>query len=184
LNGHKAKTLQVRTRKKTTSHRTPLRRFAGRASPFADPVAMPPSIRGSSRQEARLVTSISSTKCLPSDTTRPTDRRHHVDALGYGASRVRSRRWPIARKNRKGHDDTDNELVRVTRRPHESRKSEPGERTDDPFRIICGEMCTSSFFLARVKSRLPKPHRAGPQAMIAACAKGPLTFQAIIICAL
>jgi RNA polymerase primary sigma factor len=79
-------------------------------------------------------------------------------------------------------DDTDNELVEVTQKAvTEVKKSEPGERTDDPVRMYLREMGTVELLSREGEIAIAKRIEAGREAMIAGLCESPLTFQAIII---
>src|SRR6201991_691385 len=79
-------------------------------------------------------------------------------------------------------DETDNELVEVTSKAvTETKKSEPGERTDDPVRMYLREMGTVELLSREGEIAIAKRIEAGREAMIAGLCESPLTFQAIII---
>ncbi|MGB3273892.1 MAG: RNA polymerase sigma factor region1.1 domain-containing protein, partial [Xanthobacteraceae bacterium] len=79
-------------------------------------------------------------------------------------------------------DEPDNELVEVTSRAvTETKKSEPGERTDDPVRMYLREMGTVELLSREGEIAIAKRIEAGREAMIAGLCESPLTFQAIII---
>src|SRR5436305_11762004 len=79
-------------------------------------------------------------------------------------------------------DETDNELVEVTQKAvTEVKKSEPGERTDDPVRMYLREMGTVELRSREGEIAIAKRIEAGREAMIAGLCESPLTFQAIII---
>jgi RNA polymerase primary sigma factor len=81
-----------------------------------------------------------------------------------------------------GDDETDNELVEVTQKAvTEVKKSEPGERTDDPVRMYLREMGTVELLSREGEIAIAKRIEAGREAMIAGLCESPLTFQAIII---
>src|ERR1700742_4740896 len=85
-------------------------------------------------------------------------------------------------KDEAGDDDTDNELVEVTQKAvTEVKKSEPGERTDDPVRMYLREMGTVELLSREGEIAIAKRIEAGREAMIAGLCESPLTFQAIII---
>src|SRR6185312_12795356 len=78
--------------------------------------------------------------------------------------------------------ETDNELVEVTQKAvTEVKKSEPGERTDDPVRMYLREMGTVELLSREGEIAIAKRIEAGREAMIAGLCESPLTFQAIII---
>src|ERR1700761_2190813 len=85
-------------------------------------------------------------------------------------------------KEEAADDDTDNELVEVTQKAvTEVKKSEPGERTDDPVRMYLREMGTVELLSREGGIAIAKRIEAGREAMIAGLCESPLTFQAIII---
>src|SRR5689334_1915055 len=85
-------------------------------------------------------------------------------------------------KDEAGDDDNDNELVEVTQKAvTEVKKSEPGERTDDPVRMYLREMGTVELLSREGEIAIAKRIEAGREAMIAGLCESPLTFQAIII---
>jgi RNA polymerase primary sigma factor len=111
------------------------------------------------------------------------DRRHHVDALRHGHQCLRGRGPTLRKENKEeAEDETDNELVEVTQKPSpRSKKSEPGERTDDPVRMYLREMGTVELLSREGEIAIAKRIEAGRRAMIAGLCESPLTFQAIII---
>ena len=85
-------------------------------------------------------------------------------------------------KQEEADDDNDNELVEVTQKAvTEVKKSEPGERTDDPVRMYLREMGTVELLSREGEIAIAKRIEAGREAMIAGLCESPLTFQAIII---
>ena len=85
-------------------------------------------------------------------------------------------------KDEGGEDETDNELVEVTQKAvTEVKKSEPGERTDDPVRMYLREMGSVELLSREGEIAIAKRIEAGREAMIAGLCESPLTFQAIII---
>jgi RNA polymerase primary sigma factor len=79
-------------------------------------------------------------------------------------------------------DESDRELVEVARKvPAETRKSVPGERTDDPVRMYLREMGSVALLSREGEIAIAKRLEAGREAMIAGLCESPLTFQAIII---
>src|SRR6201998_1243755 len=85
-------------------------------------------------------------------------------------------------KDEGGDDESDNELVEVTQKAvTEVKKSEPGERTDDPVRMYLREMGTVQLLSREGESAIAKRIEAGREAMIAGLCESPLTFQAIVI---
>jgi RNA polymerase primary sigma factor len=65
--------------------------------------------------------------------------------------------------------------------PAETKRSEPGERTDDPVRMYLREMGSVELLSREGEIAIAKRIEAGREAMIAGLCESPLTFQAIII---
>src|SRR5262249_18524939 len=79
-------------------------------------------------------------------------------------------------------EESDGELVEVAQKtPAETKKSEPGERTDDPVRMYLREMGSVELLSREGEIAIAKRIEAGREAMIAGLCESPLTFQAIII---
>src|SRR5258706_14236181 len=79
-------------------------------------------------------------------------------------------------------EESDGELMEVRRStPAESKKSGPGERTDDPVRMYLLEMGSVELLSREGEIAIAKRIEAGREAMIAGLCENPLTFQAIII---
>src|SRR5215467_7140212 len=79
-------------------------------------------------------------------------------------------------------EEPQGELVEVSRStPAETKKAEPGERTDDPVRMYLREMGTVELLSREGEIAIAKRIEAGREAMIAGLCESPLTFQAIII---
>ncbi len=79
-------------------------------------------------------------------------------------------------------EESEGELVEVARStPAETKKSEPGERTDDPVRMYLREMGSVELLSREGEIAIAKRIEAGREAMIAGLCESPLTFQAIII---
>jgi len=90
---------------------------------------------------------------------------------------------PEEGKEEAEEDDTDSDLVDTSNRatPAETKKSEPGERTDDPVRMYLREMGSVELLSREGEIAIAKRIEAGREAMIAGLCESPLTFQAIII---
>ncbi len=87
-------------------------------------------------------------------------------------------------KDEGGEEDEGegHELVESGRStPAETKKSEPGERTDDPVRMYLREMGSVELLSREGEIAIAKRIEAGREAMIAGLCESPLTFQAIII---
>jgi RNA polymerase primary sigma factor len=79
-------------------------------------------------------------------------------------------------------DDAGGDLVEVSQKSvAETKKSEPGERTDDPVRMYLREMGSVELLSREGEIAIAKRIEAGREAMIAGLCESPLTFQAIII---
>src|SRR5271169_2069236 len=79
-------------------------------------------------------------------------------------------------------EESEGELVEVARStPAETKKSVPGERTDDPVRMYLREMGSVELLSREGEIAIAKRIEAGREAMIAGLCESPLTFQAIII---
>ena len=121
---------------------------------------------------------------LPSDTTSPEqieDIMSMLSDMGINVTEA-DEADDEEEKDEAGDDDTDNELVEVTQKAvTEVKKSEPGERTDDPVRMYLREMGTVELLSREGEIAIAKRIEAGREAMIAGLCESPLTFQAIII---
>src|SRR5262245_52337810 len=79
-------------------------------------------------------------------------------------------------------EESDGDMVEVAHKtPAETKKSEPGERTDDPVRMYLREMGSVELLSREGEIAIAKRIEAGREAMIAGLCESPLTFQAIII---
>src|ERR1700685_528618 len=121
---------------------------------------------------------------LPSDTTSPEqieDIMSMLSDMGINVSEAEDTDSEEENKE-EAEDETDNELVEVTQKAvTEVKKSEPGERTDDPVRMYLREMGTVELLSREGEIAIAKRIEAGREAMIAGLCESPLTFQAIII---
>jgi len=89
---------------------------------------------------------------------------------------------PEEAKEEPEEEESDGELVEVQRAtPAETKKSEPGERTDDPVRMYLREMGSVELLSREGEIAIAKRIEAGREAMIAGLCESPLSFQAIII---
>jgi len=122
---------------------------------------------------------------LPSDTTSPEqieDIMAMLSDMGINVSESDDAADEDEEKQEEAEDETDNELVEVTSKAvTETKKSEPGERTDDPVRMYLREMGTVELLSREGEIAIAKRIEAGREAMIAGLCESPLTFQAIII---
>ena len=79
-------------------------------------------------------------------------------------------------------DDTGSDLVETSSKSlAATKKSEPGERTDDPVRMYLREMGSVELLSREGEIAIAKRIEAGREAMIAGLCESPLTFQAIIV---
>jgi len=79
-------------------------------------------------------------------------------------------------------EERDGELMEVRRStPAETKRSEPGERTDDPVRMYLREMGSMELLSREGEIAIAKRIEAGREAIIAGLCESPLTFQAIVI---
>ncbi len=79
-------------------------------------------------------------------------------------------------------DDTGTDLVETSSKSlTTAKKSEPGERTDDPVRMYLREMGSVELLSREGEIAIAKRIEAGREAMIAGLCESPLTFQAIIV---
>ena len=120
---------------------------------------------------------------LPSDTTSPEQIEDIMSMLSdMGINVSEAEEADSEEEKEEADDDTDNELVEVTQKAvTEVKKSEPGERTDDPVRMYLREMGTVELLSREGEIAIAKRIEAGREAMIAGLCESPLTFQAIII---
>src|ERR1700761_6399471 len=121
---------------------------------------------------------------LPSDQTSPEqieDIMSMLSDMGINVTEADEAEGE-EEKDEGGDDETDNELVEVTQKAvTEVKKSEPGERTDDPVRMYLREMGTVELLSREGEIAIAKRIEAGREATIAGLCESPLTFQAIII---
>src|SRR6476659_9071922 len=167
----KAKTLQVKDKEKDDKAAdAPEKDSPDAPSPLLDlsDAAVKKMIKQAKKRG--FVTFDQLNEVLPSDTTSPEqieDIMSMLSDMGINVSEA---------------DDTDNELVEVTQKAvTEVKKSEPGERTDDPVRMYLREMGTVELLSREGEIAIAKRIEAGREAMIAGLCESPLTFQAIII---
>src|ERR1700739_99469 len=120
---------------------------------------------------------------LPSDTTSPEQIEDIMSMLSdMGINVTEADEHDSEEEKDEADDETDNELVEVTQKAvTEVKKSEPGERTDDPVRMYLREMGTVELLSREGEIAIAKRIEAGREAMIAGLCESPLTFQAIII---
>src|SRR6202795_2224739 len=181
----KAKTLQVKDKEKDDKAADAPEKDAPDApSPLLDlsDAAVKKMIKQAKKRG--FVTFDQLNEVLPSDTASPEqieDIMSMLSDMGINVSEAEEADSEEENKE-EAEDDTDNELVEVTQKAvTEVKKSEPGERTDDPVRMYLREMGTVELLSREGEIAIAKRIEAGREAMIAGLCESPLTFQAIII---
>jgi RNA polymerase primary sigma factor len=180
----KAKTLQVKDKEKDDKAAdTPEKDAADAPSPLLDlsDAAVKKMIKQAKKRG--FVTFDQLNEVLPSDTTSPEQIEDIMSMLSdMGINVTEADDSDSEDEKDDAEDDTDNELVEVTQKAvTEVKKSEPGERTDDPVRMYLREMGTVELLSREGEIAIAKRIEAGREAMIAGLCESPLTFQAIII---
>src|SRR6201995_4436614 len=181
----KAKTLQVKDKEKDDKAAdAPEKDSAEAPSPLLDlsDAAVKKMIKQAKKRG--LVTFDQLNEVLPSDTTSPEQIEDIMSMLSDMGINVTEADEGDGEedKDEAGDADTDNELVEVTQKAvTEVKKSEPGERTDDPVRMYLREMGTVELLSREGAIAIAKRIEAGREAMIAGLCETPLTFQALII---
>src|SRR5580765_5067660 len=181
----KAKTLQVKDKEKDDKAAdAPEKEAADAPSPLLDlsDAAVKKMIKQAKKRG--FVTFDQLNEVLPSDSTSPEqieDIMSMLSDMGINVSEAEDADSE-EEKQEEAEDETDNELVEVTQKAvTEVKKSEPGERTDDPVRMYLREMGTVELLSREGEIAIAKRIEAGREAMIAGLCESPLTFQAIII---
>src|SRR5579871_5548635 len=180
----KAKTLQVKDKEKDDKAAdAPEKDSPDAPSPLLDlsDAAVKKMIKQAKKRG--FVTFDQLNEVLPSDTTSPEQIEDIMSMLSdMGINVTEADDDADEDKQEDADDDTDNELVEVTSKAvTEVKKSEPGERTDDPVRMYLREMGTVELLSREGEIAIAKRIEAGREAMIAGLCESPLTFQAIII---
>src|SRR3984957_9972632 len=181
----KAKTLQVKDKEKDDKAAdAPEKDGADAPSPLLDlsDAAVKKMIKQAKKRG--FVTFDQLNEVLPSDTTSPEQIEDIMSMLSDMGINVSEAEDSDSEEDSKedAEDETDNELVEVTQKAvTEVKKSEPGERTDDPVRMYLREMGTVELLSREGEIAIAKRIEAGREAMIAGLCESPLTFQAIII---
>src|SRR3982074_3283816 len=180
----KAKTLQVKDKEKDDKAAdAPEKDSAEAPSPLLDlsDAAVKKMIKQAKKRG--FVTFDQLNEVLPSDTTSPEQIEDIMSMLSdMGINVSEAEEADSEDEKEEAEDDTDNELVEVTQKAvTEVKKSEPGERTDDPVRMYLREMGTVELLSREGEIAIAKRMEAGREAMIAGLCESPLTFQAIII---
>src|ERR1700748_1817277 len=180
----KAKTLQVKDKEKDDKAAdAPEKDSPDAPSPLLDlsDAAVKKMIKQAKKRG--FVTFDQLNEVLPSDTTSPEqieDIMSMLSDMGINVTEADDSEGEDDKDD--GEDETDNELVEVTQKAvTEVKKSEPGERTDDPVRMYLREMGTVELLSREGEIAIAKRIEAGREAMIAGLCESPLTFQAIII---
>src|SRR6202048_8896 len=180
----KAKTLQVKDKEKDDkAPDAPEKDSAEAPSPLLDlsDAAVKKMIKQAKKRG--FVTFDQLNEVLPSDTTSPEqieDIMSMLSDMGINVSEAEEADSEDEKED--DPDDPDTELVEVTQKAvTEVKKSEPGERTDDPVRMYLREMGTVELLSREGEIAIAKRIEAGREAMIAGLCESPLTFQAIII---
>src|SRR6187397_1269144 len=180
----KAKTLQVKDKEKDDKAADAPEKVSAEApSPLLDlsDAAVKKMIKQAKKRG--FVTFDQLNEVLPSDTTSPEQIEDIMSMLSdMGINVSEAEEADSEEEKEEADDDTDNELVEVTQKAvTEVKKSEPGERTDDPVRMYLREMGTVELLSREGEIAIAKRIEAGREAMIAGLCESPLTFQAIII---
>src|SRR5207244_5550578 len=181
----KAKTLQVKDKEKDDKAAdAPEKDSPDAPSPLLDlsDAAVKKMIKQAKKRG--FVTFDQLNEVLPSDTTSPEQIEDIMSMLSDMGINVTEADDADSEeeKREEPEDETDNELVEVTQKAvTEVKKSEPGERTDDPVRMYLREMGTVELLSREGEIAIAKRIEAGREAMIAGLCESPLTFQAIII---
>src|SRR6202453_4502246 len=180
----KAKTLQVKDKEKDDKAAdAPEKDSPDAPSPLLDlsDAAVKKMIKQAKKRG--FVTFDQLNEVLPSDTTSPEqieDIMSMLSDMGINVSEADDAENEDDKDD--SEDETDNELVEVTQKAvTEVKKSEPGERTDDPVRMYLREMGTVELLSCEGEIAIAKRIEAGREAMIAGLCESPLTFQAIVI---
>src|SRR5213079_486411 len=181
----KAKTLQVKDKEKDDKAAdTPEKDSPDAPSPLLDlsDAAVKKMIKQAKKRG--FVTFDQLNEVLPSDTTSPEQIEDIVSMLSDMGINVSEAEEADSEEETKeeAEDENANELVEVSQKSvAETKKSEPGERTDDPVRMYLREMGSVELLSREGEIAIAKRIEAGREAMIAGLCESPLTFQAIII---
>ncbi len=182
----KAKTLQVKDKEKDDKAAdAPEKDSPDAPSPLLDlsDAAVKKMIKQAKKRG--FVTFDQLNEVLPSDQTSPEqieDIMSMLSDMGINVTEADEGDAEDDKDEGGADDETDNELVEVTQKAvTEVKKSEPGERTDDPVRMYLREMGTVELLSREGEIAIAKRIEAGREAMIAGLCESPLTFQAIII---
>ncbi|ACF00021.1 RNA polymerase, sigma 70 subunit, RpoD family [Rhodopseudomonas palustris TIE-1] len=181
----KAKTVQVQDKDKDDKVDAPEKDSVDAPSPLLDlsDAAVKKMIKQAKKRG--FVTFDQLNEVLPSDTTSPEqieDIMSMLSDMGINVSEAEDTEAEEEEAKEEADEELDNDLVEVTAKAvTETKKSEPGERTDDPVRMYLREMGTVELLSREGEIAIAKRIEAGREAMIAGLCESPLTFQAIII---
>ncbi|MGP9810589.1 RNA polymerase sigma factor RpoD [Rhodopseudomonas sp. NSM] len=181
----KAKTVQLKDKEKDDKADAPEKDSADAPSPLLDlsDAAVKKMIKQAKKRG--FVTFDQLNEVLPSDTTSPEqieDIMSMLSDMGINVSEAEESDSDDEDAKDEAEEEPDNDLVEVTAKAvTETKKSEPGERTDDPVRMYLREMGTVELLSREGEIAIAKRIEAGREAMIAGLCESPLTFQAIII---
>ncbi len=181
----KAKTVQLKDKEKDDKADAPEKDSADAPSPLLDlsDAAVKKMIKQAKKRG--FVTFDQLNEVLPSDTTSPEqieDIMSMLSDMGINVSEAEDTDNDDEEAKDEADEEPDNDLVEVTQKAvTETKKSEPGERTDDPVRMYLREMGTVELLSREGEIAIAKRIEAGREAMIAGLCESPLTFQAIII---
>eukprot|EP01035_Chromulina_nebulosa_P028782 gene28782-38044_t len=131
----------------TTSRQAEIRAAGGEAVSNSDSVTDLDAVKKMIKQAKKrgFVTFDQLNEVLPSDTTSPEQIEDIMSMLSDMGINVSENEDSDGEEENKeeADDETDNELVEVTQKAvTEVKKSEPGERTDDPVRMYLREIGT------------------------------------------
>ncbi len=162
----KAKTLQVKDKEKDDKAAdAPEKDSADAPSPLLDlsDAAVKKMIKQAKKRG--FVTFDQLNEVLPSDTTSPEqieDIMSMLSDMGINVSEADDAENEDDKDD--SEDETDNELVEVTQKAvTEVKKSEPGERTDDPVRMYLREMGTVELLSREGEIAIAIAHRGRPR---------------------
>src|SRR5205085_7251636 len=182
----KAKTLQVKDKEKDDKAAdAPEKDAADAPSPLLDlsDAAVKKMIKQAKKRG--FVTFDQLNDVLPSESTSPEqieDVMSMLSDMGINVVESEDAEADDEEKQEDAEEEPDTELVEITQRAvAETKKSEPGERTDDPVRMYLREMGSVELLSREGEIAIAKRIEAGREAMIAGLCESPLTFQAIII---
>lgn len=181
----KAKTVQVQDKDKDDKVDAPEKDSVDAPSPLLDlsDAAVKKMIKQAKKRG--FVTFDQLNEVLPSDTTSPEqieDIMSMLSDMGINVSEAEDTEAEEEEAKEEADEELDNDLVEVTAKAvTETKKSEPGERTDDPVRMYLREMGTVELLSREGEIAIAKRIEAGREAMIAGLCESLLTFQAIII---